>query len=127
MKVVYLAHPLSAPTHKGIQENLARAKRWYRWACDTFPEYAFVANWILNCEVYDDANAEHRRKGIERNLAVIEKCDELWLVGARISSGMEEEGMHMTYKVGKRVLDWTHLTGDPSNAPEHPRNWRRLR
>jgi hypothetical protein len=112
MKVIYLAHPLSAPTPEGIQANLTRAKRWYRWACDNFPDFAFVANWILNCEVYDDSNDEHRRKGIERNLAVITRCDEIWLVGGHVSSGMEEEASFAQRK-GIHVGSFIVAGGEP--------------
>jgi hypothetical protein len=92
MKQVYLAHQLSAPTQVGIQANIDNAKLWYRWACDHYwPDHCFNAMWILNCEVYDDANEHERAMGMKRNLVHIKTCDELWLLGPSISRGMLEE------------------------------------
>ena len=93
MKQVYLAHPLSAPSKEGILQNIARAKLWYKWACDRYwPDHCFNAMWIINCEVYEDANSRERDIGMQRNYAHIKRCDELWLVGPVVTSGMEDEG-----------------------------------
>lgn len=88
--VVYLAHPLSAGTREGILTNISRAKRWVHWAIENY-RVAVVANWILYCEVLDDMNPEHRALGIQHDLLIMRRCDELWLVGGRVSSGMRQE------------------------------------
>jgi hypothetical protein len=88
MKQVYLAHPLSGP----VELNLRKAKAWYKWACDHYwPDHCFNAMWIVNCEVYEDANQRDREIGMQRNYAHIRRCDELWLVGEEVSPGMELE------------------------------------
>jgi hypothetical protein len=88
--VVYLAHPLGADTRDEIKANISRAKRWILWAITNY-QVAVVANWILYCEVLDDMNPAHRELGIQHDLAIMRRCDELWLVGGRVSSGMRQE------------------------------------
>lgn len=90
MKIVYMAHPVSGD----VKNNLARAKAWVRWIEENHPDVAVVASWITECEIWDDDNPTHQAAGLKRDLAVIERCDELWLVGPKISSGMERERAH---------------------------------
>lgn len=85
-RIVYLAHPVSGD----VAGNLAAAKRWIRVLYDNF-EVAVLANWILDCEVLDDANPEHRARGLEHDLAIIPRCDVLIAVGPRVSTGMALE------------------------------------
>jgi hypothetical protein len=119
MKLAFLAHPLGAPTRAGIHANLERAIRWYKWACDAFwPSHVFEATWMLNCQVFDDADDEQRLRGIERNFAALMRCDSLWLVGGRVSSGMRDEAVFMA-GIGKPIFDFTHL-GDEPPAPDSP-------
>src|SRR3990170_7868143 len=98
MRTVYVAHPVGAPTQEEVDANIARAKRWYRWLCDTQPDCAFVANWIVDVEVYHGADTnmipghpehEARLRGLDRDDAVIAACDEFWMVGGRVSGGMQ--------------------------------------
>ena len=102
MRVVYVAAPVGASTPEGVTENIARAKRWYRKLCDTQPDCAFVANWIVDVEVFHDTEAnvmpdvitpgqaehEARGRGLERDDMVIRVCDEYWMIGGRTSAGM---------------------------------------
>jgi hypothetical protein len=98
VKLVYLAHPLAAKRHDGsvdrikVLQNIKNARLWYKWACDRYwPDHCFNAMWILNVEVYNDANKVDRDRGMQRNFHHIKRCDELWLLGPHISLGMEEE------------------------------------
>ena len=88
-RVIYMAHPVSGD----IPGNLAEARRWVR-ALEELFDVAVVASWITECEVWDDADPAERAAGLERDKAVIERCDELWLVGPRISTGMAVELTH---------------------------------
>lgn len=107
MKQAYLAHPLSAASKAGIARNLRSAKLWYRWACDHYwPDFCFNAMWIVNCEVYEDANKRDREMGMQRNFHHIRRCDELWLVGLDISQGMEDEA-RFARKCGLPVFNLT--------------------
>ena len=94
MRLAYLAHPLGAKTPLQMLQNKENARLWYKWACDHYwPDYAFNAMWILNCDVYNDANAEDRDRGMQRNYAHIKRCDELWLLGPCVSNGMYDEAV----------------------------------
>jgi hypothetical protein len=120
MKQVYLAHPLGAKTHEGILKNLNTAKLWYKWACDHYwPNHCFNMMWALNVEVYDDANAVDRERGMQRNYAHIKRCDELWLLGPRISEGMEDEA-RFAHRCRIPVYNLTSESLDPTKTPRFP-------
>jgi len=120
VKQVYLAHPLGAKTQAGILENIAKAKLWYKWACDHYwPDHCFNAMWILNCEVYNDANAVDRERGMQRNYAGIKRCDELWLLGPLVSQGMIDEAL-FARRLMLPVFDLTSEGLDPQSTPKFP-------
>jgi len=102
MRVVYMAHPLSGD----VEGNIRRAKQMLRDLEEKHPDVAIVATWITECEVWDDSNPEHREAGLRRDLAVIAKCDELWLTGPEISAGMMREAAKAT-ELGIPVTDLT--------------------
>lgn len=127
MKQIYLAHPLSATTAVGIKRNLTLAKQWYKWACDHYwPEHTFNCMWILNCEVYDDADAIQRSRGMQRNLAHIKRCDELWLLGEEVSVGMLEEALFAQRTCKMPVYDLTGFEAPPNAkiSPVSMTKWR---
>lgn len=110
MRVIYLAAPLSAPTPEGVAANLTRAKRWVAWAYGE--GVAPVAPWITCCEVLDDSDPEMRQRGLACDFATIERMDELWLVGGRVSNGMLLES-EWARKHGIEVRDMTFLGDEP--------------
>jgi hypothetical protein len=114
MKVIYLCHPVSGD----VAGNLANAKLWVRWVEENYP-VAVVASWITECEIWDDDNPEHRKAGLARDLAVIERCDAVWLVGGRISSGMAAEAAHAE-KFGLPINDLTNLGASPPSLTPSP-------
>ena len=103
-RVVYMAHPVSGD----VEGNLRRAKQWLRWYEEQNPTSAVVANWITECEVWDDSNPAHRAAGLERDIAVLKRCDAIVLVGGRVSSGMAGE-VAIAEKHGLEIEDLTHL------------------
>jgi len=116
VKVIYMTHPLSAPTPEGIKANIARAKRWYKWIIDHY-DVAVVADCILCCEVWEDASPQHRDVGLAMDFNMVARCDEIWHVGGKISSGAASEGA-VAELLHKRRLDLTHLGAEPPAA--HP-------
>lgn len=52
-----------------------------------------MAPWIHDIEVGGET-LRTRNVGIARNRQLIERCDELWLVGDVISPGMQQEKEH---------------------------------
>lgn len=115
MKLIFIAHPLNASTEEGIQANLARAIRWYKWCCDHY-DHSFEATWMMNCQIYDDTNEEQRIRGIERALIALGRCDELWLVGGTASAGMRDEAIFMI-DLDRPVYDLTFLGLEPPEKP----------
>lgn len=90
MIVVFMAAPVAPVGDETFEGNLDRARRWYRQLSLAFPSVAFLAPWVLNCECFEDTDS-YRRAGIARNCEIIRRCDELWLVGPRVSPGMVVE------------------------------------
>jgi hypothetical protein len=122
MKQVYLAHPLSAPTSTGIVHNKEQAQLWLQWACDNYRgTHCFSMMWLLECaNVYTpEQEEESRPAGMKRCLGNIKRCDELWLTGVKVSSGMADEGEYAR-RCGYRVYDLTTETLDPRTAPRFP-------
>jgi hypothetical protein len=111
MNLIFMAHPVGGD----VSANLARAKRWLRWLQDKLPDDSIIAPWISYCEVHDDADPVERERGIRRNLALIERCDRVVLVGGRISEGMQREAVHAA-AFGAAVVNWSHLGGEPPTS-----------
>ena len=107
MTVVYLCHPVSGD----VAGNLRRAERWVKWIETTYP-VAVVASWITECRIWDDNNPEHRAAGLRRDFAVLARCDEVWLVGGRISNGMAYEAAYAR-QCEIPVVDMTSLGDEP--------------
>lgn len=111
MKIIYLAHPISGDAPR----NIAEAKRWIRWLYDNVPGIAIVATWITECEVLDEANPEHRRLGLQRDVAVIGRCDAILLVGPKLSAGMQAELIAAEAK-GLHVLNFVAYDRVPATV-----------
>lgn len=111
MRVIYMAHPVGAATPEGVKANLERAKRWYRWIVEHF-NVSVVADWITGCEVFDGTNEADRAHGLDMDIAAVERCDELWLVGGRISKGMGLE-REAAEDFNMRIVDLTFLGEEP--------------
>lgn len=100
-KVVYMAHPVSGD----VEGNLGRARRWLKWLLQHCPEHAVIAPWITMCEVL--SNDEDYATSLERDCAVVDRCDEVWLVGASISNGMSMEALAHARRGMPTVRDFT--------------------
>ena len=104
LKVVYVAHPLSGPDRDA---NIARAARWCAWAFKS--GFAPVADWIVLASQLDES---YREPGLRADCALIKRCDEVWLVGGRVSEGMRIEAAAAKL-VGLSVKDMTALGEEP--------------
>jgi hypothetical protein len=93
MRVVYIAHPLSAPTEEGRQANRKRAGVLTALIA-SFHKVAPVCSWIVLSEHWSEA--EGRELGLKIDCALIERCDEIWLCGPvkTLSAGMQIEHDH---------------------------------
>ena len=89
-KKVYICSPLFAPTRKGIDENMAKAR-----------EYMEIVSAMLNCRAVaphaflplflDDHDPVERKLGLEFGLRYLATCDALIVCGNRITKGMSDE------------------------------------
>jgi hypothetical protein len=107
LRVVYIAHALNAPTEAGRQRNRANAAKWVAWLAAEF-RIAPIADWVILASLWPETM---RDRGIAIDLALIERADELWFVGPKISEGMRIEGDH-ALALGKPVRD-IHGLGEP--------------
>jgi hypothetical protein len=100
MKIVYVAHQLSGDR----EANRAKAAEWVGWLaqhCDIAP----VADWIILTGQWHESM---RERGLAIDLRLVEECDEVWLVGERVSDGMAIEAHHAT-RIGIQVRDFTKM------------------
>ena len=113
VKVVYVAHPLNAPTEEERNANIRRAARWCAWFFKS--GYAPVADWIVLASQLDES---YREQGLRVDCALIKRCDELALVGGRVSGGMRIE-VAAAKLVGVPVIDLTALGEEPPSQLFH--------
>ncbi|HEY3495495.1 MAG TPA: hypothetical protein VGK73_12450 [Polyangiaceae bacterium] len=118
-RVVYIAHRLNSPTREGIEKNRADASKWVGWLAREF-DIAPIADWIVLTGQWDESL---RERGLAIDLALIERADEVWLVGPRVSEDMSIEAAH-AMRLGKPVHDLTGL-GSVSVAEENSGEQRR--
>ena len=101
--VLYLAHPVGAPTEVGVQVNLARARTWLGLLIAECPDVSWCVSWLPYLDVLRD-NTENRIRGLRDDCAVAERCDAVVMVGDVIggSAGMRREAA-----VARETIDAT--------------------
>lgn len=108
MRLVYMAAPVSGD----VPANLARARRWYRWLVELYwPDFRPVADWIVAASMFDDSQPTVRRAELDACMELAKRCDQLWLVGGRISAGMQTEALAVVQQMP--VYDLTPLGPEP--------------
>lgn len=85
MKLVYICSPYAGE----IEPNIKFAKAACRYAMEQ--GCAPVAVHLLYPQLLNDAVPSEREAGIQMGLRVLASCEELWICGERISSGMSYE------------------------------------
>lgn len=83
--LVYLASPYRG--NRDQHEAFARMALRYAIQSGVAP----IAPHLLYPQVLDDSLAGERALGIALDLALLSRCDALWLCGDEISAGMEQE------------------------------------
>jgi hypothetical protein len=107
MKTVYIAAPLGGGEQREV--NRLRAERWVCWAAEAMG-VAPVATWTTLAAAWDESK---RDLGLAIDVALVERCDEIWMVGGRISPGMMIEGRH-----SKRIIDLTGWGEEPESISQ---------
>lgn len=84
MKKVYICAPLGG----NVLFNLEQVRRYTKYAlvCGTAP---VVPHFYAEC--LDDSIKREREIGMAAGLSLLWFCDELWIFGDEITSGMESE------------------------------------
>lgn len=119
MRVVYVAHPLGQDGPER-ERNRKNAALWCGWLAREF-DIAPVADWIVLSGVWTESEA-NRERGLAIDFALITRCDELWLVGGRISPGMSAEAGR-AHQHGKRVYDLTRLGYEPPGPASNAKRY----
>ncbi len=83
--LVYIASPFAGDTER----NIKRARGYCRLAVSKgcIP----LAPHLHYPQFMDDEDKEERELGLRFALILLGKCDELWVFGERVSSGMAQE------------------------------------
>lgn len=83
--LVYICSPYAGDT----AENVKNARRYSRFAFEqnTIP----IAAHLLFPQFMNDENPAEREAAMHFNYVLLGKCDELWVFGNTISSGMAHE------------------------------------
>lgn len=85
MKLVFICSP-----YKGdIGSNTLKAQCYCHFAYNE--GVVPFAPHLHNTQFLADGISEEREAGIRMGLEILKKCDELWVFGSLISSGMENE------------------------------------
>lgn len=84
-KLIYITSPYAGD----VEANMAFAKAACRYAMEQ--GCTPIAVHLLYPQLLNDAVPTEREAGIRMGLRVLEACDELWLCGERLSTGMQVE------------------------------------
>lgn len=84
-KLVYIASPYVGDVLENI--HMAQNACRYVMAQGAVP----IAVHLMYPQFLDDGSVEEREAGTRMGIRVLEVCDELWLFGDSISSGMQRE------------------------------------
>jgi hypothetical protein len=87
MTLVYMAHPYNGSR----AQNLSNALLWLHWLSDVQSSARVIAPWIAHAQAVEGTAIDDEIDALDICFAVIDRCDELWLCGSRMSPGMEAE------------------------------------
>jgi hypothetical protein len=112
VRIVYVAHPLGDGPDRA--RNLLNAARWCAYFAARHT-VAPAAPWIVLASIWDESR---RHLGLRIDLAIVARCDELWMCGGRVSPGMKLEADHARQH-GIPVRDFTAIGYDPPSDCDH--------
>ena len=108
MKRIFICSPYSGDTPEQISKNVSVAKHACLFAIRK--GHAPFAPHLIYPLILDDDVAQEREAGIDAGLEFLSVCDEVWVIGPRISRGMEKEieyakyiGIRRDYKSLKEI------------------------
>lgn len=101
--MIYVAHPLNAPTEAERIANLDAAECWVRWFCAA--GLLAFAPWVALARGWPESM---REAGIKLDKVFVGQSRGVFLCGPRISDGMRIEAEH-AFAWGIPVRDFTSL------------------
>jgi hypothetical protein len=89
MKIVYIAHPIGGDVKGNIKKIIRIVREINLTREDVVPLVPYLADVLA----LDDKNPEERFRGVKNGIAVLRSklVSEVWIYGARISSGIRDE------------------------------------
>ena len=84
-KIVFICSPYAGD----VEANTRRARRFCRFACDQ--EFVPIAPHLLFPQFLNDDDPHERDLCLSFGNALMSKCDEIWVFGQTISTGMKAE------------------------------------
>jgi len=120
MKLVYICSPYAGD----IESNVGFAKAVCHYAMRQ--GCAPVAVHLLYPQFLDDATPSEREAGIRMGLRVLAACEELWVCGTHISSGMRQEiaeakrlGIPIRYVTAAQIQGGADIKQRTAEAGQH--------
>jgi len=115
VKRVYVCSPLAGD----IEGNMEKAKNYCREAMEhgVLP----IAVHVYFPQFLDDNNPIERESGMKMGLELLKLCDEVWVYGDTISSGMARE-IEFANEIGIQVVHKLNEGNEFDNDKEHIEN-----
>jgi hypothetical protein len=101
---------LSTPLWQDVPGAMRVAERWVAWVLAAYPHIVPFSAWLVWGATMGDAAG--RMRALDCAVEVVQRCDEIWMVGGRITPLMQAE-MTSAERYGKRVLDLSFMGLDP--------------
>ncbi len=92
-KCIYICSPLSAEDTNGIIENMQKAREYMYYAYRYMGKIACAPHAYLPA-LLNDNNKFERALALQIGLKLLNQCEEIFVCGTRISSGMRGEILH---------------------------------
>ena len=93
-KLVYICSPFRG----NYEENTKNARTFCEVVMKYFPDTVPIAPHLYFPQFLDDTNPTERSLGMEAGIALLDKCDEIWVYGL----GIESEGMRAEIEHAKK-------------------------
>lgn len=84
-KIVFICSPFAGD----VEGNVMRARRYGRFAVSE--KVIPIIPHLMYPQFLEEGDPEERKLGMEMGLVLLSKCQELWVFGHHLSSGMAEE------------------------------------
>ncbi len=98
--LVYICSPYAGD----FEANKQAARRYCRFAVES--GYIPIASHLLYPQFLDDDDPDERNLGIFFGNVLMDKCEELWIFGGKLSPGMRAE-LNRAKRKGRRVRRFT--------------------